>query len=285
MLDVYSFALLFPLSLKIYQGQTPIHEENSFVCRFKFGLPLYFSLVNIYSMTLLAVVRYLAVVKPLQLYKVSAGKNTIIMCCCNWLLPLPLVLPQVLGWWGQFIYNHHDGTCLPLTKIYLGTDYVVMFIIRTLLIHIIPFAIILICYWCIYREFLCSQQRINHFDYSTDVESIHHNGHDRLINMRRKKEMKLAVTLFIIILTCQLSYFPMAIGSIVDSFDAKIRPEITRQALLVISFSYVSCIANPLIILFRNRQFRAIIHQSISAWMFHNSKTISTIVQVATIRK
>ncbi|RDD38368.1 Rhodopsin, GQ-coupled [Trichoplax sp. H2] len=238
-------------------------------------------------MTLLAIIRYLAVVKPIRLYKISAGKNVVIMCCCNWILPLPLVLPQVLGWWGKFIFNHYDGTCLPLTKLSLGIDYIVMFIVRTLLIQVIPFTIILICYWRIYREFLRSQRRISNFNYAndfTDGESMM-NGQDRLLNLRRRKEMKLAVTILIIILICQLSYFPMAIGTILDSFDPIIRPDITKKALIVISFSYISCIANPLIILFRNEHFRAILRRNIPAWMFRNSKAISTIVQVITIKK
>ncbi|RDD35802.1 Melanopsin-A [Trichoplax sp. H2] len=252
-------------------GNLPLYPGNTFQCRLAIGLPLYFGIVNIYSIGFLSVIRYIIITKPNKAHYVSSKKSIIAIYLLNWFIPLSFSLPQTIGFWARFPYYSGTGTCGPAIKLALGPSYITFFIYFYCFGLSIPFQAITFSYWHIYKEFSRNRQRIRNINVVTNEESKLESMISTNYTVNTKKsflksqpqssinkgmEKKLAKTLLLIIFIEILSFIPMSIINLIESVSLRTSLVYQNYGLLVLLLTFLSGITNPFIFIFRSHNLR-----------------------------
>ena len=268
--------------LKIYQGHKA-HESYSPLCRFGIAIPLYFGIVNIYCMTVLAITRYLAIVKPQYLKLIKEKRGVSILVVLNWTLPLIFSLPQALDGWGGYTYFNDIGICAVLYYHYQGAVIASYYFCLITFVVMIPSTVIAWSYYQIYLEVRQSRFRVinsvkkNKNNIARSDTNGSNNNYSRrrytgagMSQERRKREIALAKTLCIIVVTYQISYIPYSVVSLFDYFAAPTLAFVYQYNFLMVT--YIGNVANPIIFLIRSKRFQ----QSVLKKKSSASKNIST---------
>ncbi|EDV28931.1 uncharacterized protein TRIADDRAFT_52295 [Trichoplax adhaerens] len=254
-------------------GRTPVYPTSTISCRIEVGLPLYFGIVNIYCMTVLAVTRYIAIVTPQRMITVRRRHGILIISLLTWTLPLIFTLPQIFGYWGGFSYTNGLGICLGVYHYSQGFLTGSYYICLILFVVQFPTLIIGWCYHQIYLEVKRSRLRISQFRSSTEHDdpsaSSHSRGTKRNITIsgnqgnrssrrrepeNRKAEIAIAKTLVIIFVTFQISFMPYSVVSFYNFISHTSYTVLLQLGLLFVT--YIGNVANPYIFLFRSDKFQ-----------------------------
>lgn len=255
-------------------GEIPVYPGPTISCRIEVALPLYFGVVNIYCMTVLAITRYTAIVKPQRMVTLRRRHGILIISLLTWFLPLIFTLPQIFGYWGGFSYIHNLGICLGIFHYNQGFETGSYYICLVLFVVQFPTLIIGWCYYQIYLEVKNSRIRISQFRSSIDANdsSVTTNVpiHKRLLNSQagntnrssikerdrdnRKAEIAIAKTLLIIFITFQVAFMPYSIVSFINFFFYTASTVELQLGLLFVT--YIGNVANPYIFLVRSEKFQ-----------------------------
>lgn len=267
--------------LAVYQGKKA-HPNYDALCRFGIAVPLYFGIVNIYCMTVLAITRYLAIVKPKYLKMIKEKRGVGILVILNWLLPLIFSLPQALGGWGGYTYYDDIGMCAVLYYYHQGSLIASYYFCLITFVVLIPSTVIAWSYYQIYLEVRQSRFRvINSVKKNKNKiarnEANGANSYSQrrqtvagMSQERRKREIALAKTLCIIVITYQISYIPYSVVSIYEYIAQPAIAFVYQYNFLMIT--YIGNIANPIIFLIRSKKFK----ESVLKKKPNMSKNVST---------
>ncbi|EDV21030.1 uncharacterized protein TRIADDRAFT_60377 [Trichoplax adhaerens] len=263
---IASYCFIFPDMLKVYLGQLA-HPSNTPICRFGIAVPLYFGIVNIYCMTVLAITRYLAIVKPRYLKLIKEKRGVFVLVSLNWLLPLIFSLPQALDEWGSYTYFPDIGVCAALYYYSQGSLVASYYICLILFVVMIPTTFIGWSYHQIYLEVRQSRFRVMNSVKKNKKNIINKNANGvntysqrrqtqaaGMSQERRNREIALAKTLCIIVITYQISYIPYSVVSLYDYFAEPALAFVFQYNFLMVT--YIGNIANPIIFLLRSKKFK-----------------------------
>ena len=143
-----------------------------------------FGITSLYTMTAIALNRYLNIVRRnLYLKHFSTKKSTYIMICAAWFGPLAIATPQLYGW-GNIEYHVLFADCTSVSNqpdvsfnifLYAGT--------------VLPTAVIVcFCYYTIYKTVRASGQRV-HVNAATSL-NVNGNALNSSTNVTEKKSLQ-----------------------------------------------------------------------------------------------
>lgn len=226
------------------------------------AIPLYFFISNIYSITLMAIVRYLLIVRSRKLMWLKEKKRLSCFFILNWGLPLLFTLLPALGYWGRYSYFPLSGICF--IKYQLSQDIISQsyFICMFICVLILPIFIVTFCYYKIYSTVKKSQTKLNrHASFGKDLASTYSSvawssSHSLQINTNKwskRRELAFTQTLLSIFITFQLSFTPATILFLITYLSS------TKLIIqFLIGFFLLSSLGsaiNPIIYLIRNKKF------------------------------
>ena len=224
----------------------PIYSQESFDCRFRYGLMVIFAVANLFIMTLMAITRYIMMIYPRR-YKIwFTLKNSIIAVILIWLLAVLSAVPSTFGFFTKFTYFPDIGLCLILHAPNLPNHDVAVLLIATCIYYVIPTTIIGTCYYKIYVIVGNSKKnlRIHDTSISTSKNRIKYS----------KKETKLTVTFFIIFFVYFISFTPYTIINVMQMFNVVAYSLHNTYILLLIVC--INSVANPYVFLIRSQRFQ-----------------------------
>ncbi|XP_078384173.1 octopamine receptor beta-1R-like [Oculina patagonica] len=222
-------------------GQTMCHLNPFFV--------LYFYLNTVLHLIAVSYERYSAIVKSPMTYDGTITKSRVVLMIFIWVAPIPLSIGPFVGW-GQYVYNPQVFTCEQLA---VHRDFAAGIIVFfTVLSFVIPFLIILLLNWLVYKTAKALQQN------PVQVGSL--DGSDMSANQlqemsRSRSERKAAVDVCIIIAAFMACFLPAWIVGICRQLK-----NLDVPAKLVLGTSTIfhsSALCNPIIYSIRKREFRA----------------------------
>ncbi|EDV29642.1 uncharacterized protein TRIADDRAFT_52250 [Trichoplax adhaerens] len=286
-----SFIGLFQIFFRVYLNQLPIYKSNTLLCRLNICIPFYFGVVNVFSMALLAIVRYLAINKPRTFLSLSRKSySLVIFCLINWLVPALLAFPQAFRLWGGVTYISDVGFCYTIYHYSQGLNIIIFFTTVIVGVIVVPLTIIFLCYWKIYQEVRRNRSRIAYHDNRPNVILPATHDKNRSLRVRarsnsiksfsRKREIYVATTLFIILLTFTLSYIPYSIIAIIAFF--RISPYQIRVHLILLFVTYLGNIANPIIFIIRNNDIRKWLKRLFPSCSLFQLYSTTSIADIAT---
>ncbi|RDD46860.1 Alpha-1A adrenergic receptor [Trichoplax sp. H2] len=266
----------FPSFIRIYINDLPVYQTDSISCRFNGGIIIYCALVSIYSMMFLAVIRYLKIVRSQISYRLIKGKRFVFtFWVINWVFPLIVVVPPVIGFWVRYMFYINTGICFPVfqaSQIDASIFYLIFFVI---FVNIVPYIVILYCYWFIYKEVRDSHRRVVRHDKvnrrrrfywrkSNDSNDSTIEGSTVCLTISRRRDIALAKTMFMIIIVFQISYFPFLVAMTLSCFYSN--PLLDKLLVLTISVTYTSSLVNPIIFLINNSRVQKRISGIMGKW-------------------
>ncbi|XP_048397324.1 cysteinyl leukotriene receptor 1-like [Stegostoma tigrinum] len=140
---------------------------------------------SIYFLTLMSVLRYFAIVHPMNALKYRSVKSVQIVCVAIWIFVGITASPFLTG--GSYINKNNETKCFHLKD---GVDYriFVMNLISLVVGCIVPFFIIIICYTLVVKALLISKAK----------------HHQKMSSLR--KAIALIIIVMVIFLTSFLPY-------------------------------------------------------------------------------
>ncbi|XP_078384171.1 octopamine receptor beta-1R-like [Oculina patagonica] len=210
---------------------------------------LYFYLNTVLHLIAVSYERYSAIVKSPMTYDGTITKSRVVLMIFIWVAPIPLSIGPFVGW-GQYVYNPEVFTCEQLA---VHRDFAAGIIVFfTVLSFVVPFLIILLLNWLVYKTANALQQNV--------VQVGHLDGSDmsatQLQEMSRSRsERKAAVDVCIIITTFLVCFLPAWIVGIcrqLKNLDVPAKLVLGTNAIF-----HASSICNPIIYSVRKRDFRA----------------------------
>ena len=224
----------------------------------------------------LAVIRYLKIVRPQNSYRLIKGKRFIFtLWIINWVFPLVVVIPPVIGFWVHYTFYVNIGICFPIFQASHTNASIFYLIFFVAFVNIIPFIVILYCYWCVYKEVRDSHRRVTgHYKLKRIRKFYWKKANDSndstvdeptvCLTISRRRDIALAKTMFIIIIIFQVSYFPFLVIMTLHCFYSN--SLLDNLLVLTISITYTSSLANPIIFLINNSHVQKHISGVMSKW-------------------
>ena len=227
----------------------PIFQVSDFLCYLTYGLIMTFSVVNVLTMAIMAVTRYLRISNS-RYYRFVTIKSNVIIIFGAWLLALCLSLPPTFRKWGNFQYYPLAGICIisfANVRDFAGISYVIALMVVS---YVIPTAIISICYYKIYTVVRTSKQRVNIYNRRKSISRQQY---------YRQKDIRLSVTIFIIFITFIISYTPFVASNFLELVGVVHLS--LRAKFLAKYFTFINCSLNPVIFSLRTRRMRRFFHK------------------------
>lgn len=226
--------------------EKPIYPQNSFMCRFRYGLMVIFAVANLFIMTLMALTRYLMMVHPRRYKNWFTSKNNTIAVVCVWLLAVLSAAPSTFGFFTKFTYFPVIGLCLISHASNLPTEDIAILLMATCIYYVIPTIVIGICYYKIYVVVGRSKKNLQ----------VHDSNFPNVNNRIKysKKETKLTVTFFIIFFVYFISFTPYTIINVLQMFDVVAYSLHNTYILLLIVC--INSVVNPYVFLIRSQKFQ-----------------------------
>lgn len=237
------------LQVAIPEVVKPVFQSHDFVCYLTYGLIMTFSVVNVLTMAIMAVTRYLHISNS-RYYRLITIKSNIIIITCAWLLALCLSLPPTFQSWGNFQYYPLAGICIISFADVHGFPAISYVISLIIIFYLVPTAIISICYYKIYSVVHNSKQRVN--IYSRRKSICRQQSY-------RQKDIRLSITIFIIFLTFIISYTPFVVSNFLELLGV-VRLSLQGK-FLAKYFTFINCTLNPVIFSLRTRRMRRFFHR------------------------
>ncbi|XP_033634837.1 histamine H2 receptor-like [Asterias rubens] len=215
-----------------------------------------FGTASVMTLAAVSIDRYVAILKPLKYTSIITTLRAACFICSIWLLAILMSLLPIIGW-SSYKFTPWNGICIAN-----WTDYKPYAYFYLCLSFILPFSVLVFCYYNIFKVARHQSRRVMSLEV-TSVDGPHstghrmnlgqrpHNGRPRLV---MRKEKKAAVTLFAVMGVFIICVTPYNVVHLVYAFKGT---QNLRVALGVTSMlSFVNSSANPLIYGILNRKFR-----------------------------
>ncbi|RDD36367.1 Melanopsin [Trichoplax sp. H2] len=204
--------------------------------------------------------RYIKVVKSFSFQRYFSGRNMVIIIFLIWFLPLLLILPPLIGFWGKLVYSRlYGGTCILLLQPPIDSDRLTYNILIVGMAFFLTNTVTFWCYYQIYRATRNSSHRIHASTSQDHPVNTDKSTSYTISSIRQRNEGKYTRTLFIIYLGYFISYWPIALSSSL-SLLGLIKQELMWMLILT-TIMYSNSILNPWIILLSQRYRRFITNQ------------------------
>ena len=208
---------------------------NDWICQFYGYISITLAAASIHTLVLMAVNRFFRIVKPSKYRRFFTKKKTIIMILMSWLHSMCAPLPYFLSG-KKMVFHPSKFFCyLRIDSGAFGAAFLVAVYVG------IPSCIIFYCYLRIFKT----------------IRSHNNNLHlpDNGINSVNVEEIKVARTLFMIVVSFNLCWAPVLLIDIVDTILG--RYTFPREAYVAYTFlANISSALNPLIYGVLNKNFR-----------------------------
>lgn len=234
-----------------------------------FGMNTIFAASTL-TLVLIAVDRYLAVVKPLHYSMRMTSQRSLLMILLVWVIALLCSTPPLVGW-NRYEFQRHKIACMPISSSTHQTDRLyALFLV--LLCFILPSCIIIWAYCVIFKAAKVNNEKVrrnstiasglNDFPEAALRPCRRNSSAQMLIHrlscssktgsaLWRRDERKAAVTSFMVLFSfilCWLLYFIIIILECLLNDPDRIDPVVkTLSVILALS----SCAINPLVYVFR----------------------------------
>ena len=236
----------------------PVFSSNSISCRLIFSPTIVCAIVSFTTLIILTTTRYYKITHPQKTLHWFSNKTVKILLICLWLTAILVVLPPVIGFWGRFDYFSSTGVCWPTfnpRQTPSSLSYVLLF---GGLGFMLTSIVIFYCYSRICMTAFKSSSRAHGQCYTT-ISLLITKKRRRMPTsaILRRKERKLSITLFMIVLTYFISYTPYIVVQLFYLFCLHPIPIHIIMTLYMISF--INGITNPIIFMSRSQKFKSML--------------------------
>lgn len=231
--DIFGSAnLIFMLSTIINRGEWIFGEH---LCEVNGFLTVLLGATSLLTLCAISVNRYFKIVEGGKYNKIYTNTNTLRILAVTWLIPFALSLAPILGWSE---HEYQVGKCVCHFLFSRSVSYTVTFAV---FIVITPFTVILFCYLKIYKIIKTHGEMMGNLRRSQP--SIH------------VEDIRIATTLFIVIVVFIICYIPASVVNIVQMVDPdfNIPHWLDMVSFLLVVSNHAN---NPLIYNALNRSFR-----------------------------
>lgn len=238
------FSLTLPFRLIYYfsGSQWDFPDWLCRVCVFAFYLNLYTSVL---FLTGLSVLRYVAVVFPLQNRRLATVKRAVWVCLGIWvgvaLLSIPFLLTGTLKRDGQ-VRCFEPGPIKSWRRI-LVLNYVAL-----VLGFLLPFATILGCYGCIIFKLMSGKKR------------------PKRSQRKRRRSVYLVTVILGSLLLCFLPYHllrSLHLHAVVQGWDCRVKGWLLRMLVITLCLAASNSCINPLLYYFAGESFRTTVRTTV----------------------
>lgn len=206
-----------------------------------------FGLMSINTMVAIAIDRYYAIAKPLQVAKNMSRKKSFFMIVAVWLWSLLSAVPPVFGW-GRYIPEGFQTSCTfdYLTRTDNNRSYILFLYIFG---FVIPLTVIILCYTMILKA-------VNVHENEMKKTAKKLNAEMRSNQDKTRMEIRVAKIAIAILVLYLLSWTPYALVALVGQFgDAMFVTPLWSE--IPVMFAKTSAIYNPMVYALSHPKFRA----------------------------
>lgn len=196
--------------------------------------------VSVFNMLLITVNRYTAIVHHHVYDKIFQKWSVCLMVVFCWSFPFLLLMPQLIGVWGEFGYDNATSTCTFLEKDGKNSKQV-MFVIGIAA----PLLLMAPCYFQIYWTVQKSRKLVRRLSGSKSHCTTY--GKERI----KRDDRKLASMMTLVFGSFIICCIPVVI--IDFAVDEQELPVLQVVASIL---TWTTCITNPFIYAFSNRTYR-----------------------------
>ena len=222
-------------------------------CEVSAAIQFTLGMASILNMGLIALNRYVRVVKPTLYSKLFASKRTARMyCVLVWLVAMLLATPPLYGW-GRMGYHTKFSVCTFSWEI-KHISYAI-FIVGGLVNGVTT--AIFYFYYKIYKTVKESTQNMN----------AHGEGNGVGASNSRRTDIKLLKTSFTVVCVFVMTWGPVSIVVIIETVGCNIPREVFAT---VIYLMFSSSMANPIIYGIMNPQFKVAFKKALSCSRYGN---------------
>jgi len=175
--------------INLVKGGNQTHGAACSIFGFLILVPF---LVSNFNLTLIAVHRYIMVVRNKSYRKLFSDKNTYLAIASVWIIGFLLSIPPLIGW-GSFSYDANRAHCM--VDWAQSLSYLIFL---QILAYPVPMATMCYCYYKILRHSYESSKRLAT---SGDKSRI----------AKKKREVRLSIMLLLVLLCFFMLFFPYAI--------------------------------------------------------------------------
>lgn len=231
--DIFASAnLIFMLSTIINHGEWIFGEH---VCKLNGFLTVLFGATSLLTLCAISVNRYFKIVEGGKYNRIYTNNNTLRILAVTWFVPLVLSVAPIFGWSA---HEYQVGKCVCHFLFSRSISYTITF---STVIVVTPFTVILFCYLKIYKIIKAHGAIIGNLRRSQPSVNV--------------EDIKIATTLFTVIIVFIICYIPASVVNIVQMIQPGfvIPPWLDMLSFLLVVSNHAN---NPLIYNALNRSFR-----------------------------
>lgn len=231
--DIFASAnLIFMLSTIINRGEWIFGEH---VCKLNGFLTVLFGATSLLTMCAISINRYFKIVEGGKYNRIYTNTNTLRILAVTWFVPFLFSIAPIFGWSA---HEYQVGKCVCHFLFSRSVSYTITF---ATVIVITPFTIILFCYLKIYKIIKAHGAIIGNLRRSQPSVNV--------------EDIRIATTLFIVIIVFIICYIPASVVNIVQMVQPgfRIPPWLDMMSFLLVVSNHAN---NPLIYNALNRSFR-----------------------------
>lgn len=218
-----------------------IATSTTFACELQGVCTLVTYLVSIFNLVLIAIHRYVLVVKNAFYAKLFTWKRLVASIIFIWLLAVMTCLPPTFGW-GLYVYSKDHGHCMVDWS--HSTGYVMSI---HMLSYLLPLLVMVFCYQQLLSHTLASSRRISDHDHTTQV-----NNNSSM--KRSSSEVRLILMLVLVVFCFFVSFLPYCISMVIKGYMHMQSPKALSFAAML--FVYANGIFNFWIYAIMDTKFR-----------------------------
>lgn len=196
--DWLTILIGIPIHLvNLAKGGNQTHESYCDLSGFLILIPF---LVSNFNLTLIAVHRYVLVVRNTDYRRLFTQRNTYLLIAAVWAIGITLSLPPLLGW-GSFAYDCNRAHCMVDWK--RSLSYLVFL---QVLAYPAPMCIMCFCYYKIMNHSYASTNRL-----AVAAAAAVSSETNRRMVAKKRREVRLSIMLLLVVLCFFILYLPYAI--------------------------------------------------------------------------
>lgn len=224
--------LIFMLATILNQGEWLFGEA---FCKINGFLTVLLGAASLLTLCAISVNRYFKIVEEGKYNLIYTKSNTLKILVATWFLPFVLSIAPIFGWSE---HEYQVGKCVCHFLFGRSISYTLTF---STFIVVLPFSIILFCYLKIYKIIKAHGAMIGNLRRSQPAVHV--------------EDIKIATTLFIVIVVFVICYIPASVINILDmaSLGFKIPHWLDMLSFVLVVSNHAN---NPIIYNALNRSFR-----------------------------
>lgn len=230
------------------------------LCKLHGAINFVFAIASILSLTMVAIERYVAIIKPLKYLSIMTHKTAVVMIAYVWFHSILGSLLPIMGW-SRYTYIRMESLCtVDWTNSISNTVFVIM------VCFFIPVTIVVYCYFHILTVAQDHSKRIQPNLGELSLEISAEQAHGVAVQAQREKdtrkkaekkykqEAKAAKTLLLVIGTFMLCWSPHIVGIVTLLIPSTNLPK--EFFALTTWLAMLNSACNPIIYGVLNRRFR-----------------------------